>query len=113
LHYKRHSPVAFDEALKSLGWQPTQTSSSDSAQYDAISDAEFEQSGDSANNADFSPEPSKKETSTTEAVSSPSKKMMVSYRHDCAEDVRARELANLINKDNKSEAFSRRPPKAN
>jgi tetratricopeptide (TPR) repeat protein len=106
LHYKRHSPVAFDEALKELGWQPAQTAPSDSAEYDTISDAEFEQSGDSANNADFSPEAEQREQSATEVVSSPGKKSDGKFTDTIApEDVRARELANLVNKDNKSEGI--------
>ena len=104
LHYKRHAPVKFDDALKELGWQPVQSQLSDADEYAAISDAEFEQTFDSEEGIDYGAGSSELDVSAPEPV--PLKKGDGKFTDTIApEDVRARELASLINKDNKNDGI--------
>jgi len=109
LHYKRHSPVSFEEALKELGWQPTPTTAPDAEeqQPDTRGDTESKVQAQAQPEplVDQSNTPEATEPEAAESVSPPvmapaAKKSDGKFTDTIApEDVRSRELASLMSKE--------------
>jgi tetratricopeptide (TPR) repeat protein len=101
LHYKRHSPVSFDDALKELGWQPSDPSVSEQAEgTDTVDDV-----ADMADFADMEDDRAVTAGAGEAASATSAKRGDGKFTDTIApEDTRARELASLV-RENKSDGI--------
>lgn len=99
LHYKRYSPVSFDEALKELGWQP-----SDETTPTRESDGQWYGDDDNGANGAHADAPPEVRPPHEEILAEhPVKRKFTDTL--APEDIRARELARLVNPDLKNDGI--------